>query len=270
MEQTNVIQCCFERYENKYFLTRAQYEAMLRAIEPHTQPDAYPRYTIHNLYFDTDTFQLARDSMEKPVYKEKLRLRSYGVVSNRDVVFLEMKKKMNGLVFKRRVDLPMEQAMAYLEQGTRPDCDGQILREIDWLRRCYELSPKAFIGYDREAYSGTEDAELRITFDTNILWRDVALDLRQQCESRLLLPADAILMEIKVPGPGPFWLARAMGELGIRKTSFSKYGTCYCRNLFFRPAEDEGIPAARYGHGRSAAAVLPNQLRAPALAAVSG
>ena len=232
---TQTIQSCFARYETKYLLTKKQYEGMLNGMAERTVPDVYPKYTINNIYFDTPNFRLIRDSLEHPEYKEKLRLRSYGRVQDGDTVFLEMKKKLNGLVFKRRIVLPMEEAAAYLERGDRPSDDNQICREIDWLRRCYELKPAAFIGYEREAWAGTEDPELRITFDTNLRWRKDALDLRAEDSGDVLGPPDAILMEVKFPGVCPLWLSRLMGELNIRRISFSKYGCCYRDYLMYQP-----------------------------------
>lgn len=233
MQQT--VQSCFARFETKYFLTKKQYAGMLAGMAAHTVPDVHPQYTIHNIYFDTENYQLIRDSLEKPNYKEKLRLRSYGRVAAGQRVFLEMKKKLNGVVYKRRIVLPIEEAMAYLEHGERPSDDNQICKEIDWMRRCYSLKPAAFIGYEREAYAGVEDAELRITFDTNLRWRRSDLDLRSEDVGEVLGPPYGILMEVKFPGVCPFWLGRLMSELGVRQTSFSKYGTCYAENLLYRP-----------------------------------
>ena len=242
----------FERHECKYLITPAQYEALKRGMAEHTAPDVHPRYTLCNIYFDTPDFRLIRDSLEKPAYKEKLRLRSYGLASRQDTVFLEMKKKLNGLVYKRRIDLPLYQAEDYLSQGTRPTDDNQICREIDWMRRCYDLSPRVFIGYDREAYSGTEDPELRITFDTGIRWRTEELDLSRSAEGEALDLGGKILLEVKFPGTAPFWLSRLMNELGIRRTSFSKYGEVYKRHLFYTPQAPDSVsvPAAQRGSDR--------------------
>ena len=246
------IRTCFERYETKYLITRAQYEALKRGMAAYTAPDVHPRYTISNLYFDTPDYRLIRDSLEKPTYKEKLRLRSYGPVSEEQTVFLEMKKKMNGVVFKRRIDLPLREARAYLAEGVRPTADNQICREIDWMRRCYDLSPVVFIGYDREAFSGTRDPELRITFDTNIRWRTEALDLSLSDRGELLDLEGRILLEVKFPGVCPFWLSRLLSELGIRRTSISKYGEVYKRHLFCRPKAPAvtPIPARKADTGR--------------------
>ena len=80
---TRPIQNCFERYEKKYFLSPEQQRQLLQAIGSHVKMDFYGRYTISNLYYDTPDWRLIRTSLEKPIYKEKLRVRSYGV--NRSV-----------------------------------------------------------------------------------------------------------------------------------------------------------------------------------------
>lgn len=246
------IRTCFERYETKYLITAAQYEALKRGMAAHTAPDVYPRYTISNLYFDTPDFRLIRDSLEKPTYKEKLRLRSYGLAREDQTVFLEMKKKMNSVVFKRRIDLPLREAKAYLDEGVRPTVDNQICKEIDWMRRCYDLRPVVYVGYDREAYSGTSDPELRITFDTNVRWRTEELDLGLSDRGQPLDLDGKILLEIKFPGVCPFWLSRLLSELDIRRTSISKYGEVYKRHLLYRPQSPAitPIPARKADAGR--------------------
>lgn len=256
MEQT--ITRCFARYETKYFLTKKQYAGMLAGMAARTAPDRHPRYTITNLYYDTPSFRLIRDSLEQPAYKEKLRLRSYGQVESGQTVFLEMKKKFNGVVYKRRLVFPIEEARAYLEQGERPQDDNQICKEIDWMRRCYDLKPAVFIGYEREAFAGIEDPELRITFDTDMRWRTDNLDLSAPYEGEVLGPPDAILMEIKFPGVCPFWLSRLLSELSIKRTSFSKYGSCYKEHLLLTP-QAPALPqlaAAKVGSRLAVSAAL--------------
>lgn len=225
------IQSNFQRFEKKYLLTQAQYAALLDGMSPYLQPDEYGRYTICNIYYDTDNYQLIRESLEKPVYKEKLRLRSYGVPGDGDNVFVELKKKFHGVVYKRRVVMAAAEAVEYLSGASRPSQEGQICREIDWFLNSYHPTPKAFIAYDREALAGREDPELRVTFDTNLRWRSSDLDLRCGDYGELLLPKEQILMEIKIPGAAPVWLGHLLSETGVFPTSFSKYGTCYRQNL---------------------------------------
>ncbi len=231
MIQKTKIQSSFQRFEKKYLLTQTQYAALLRAAEPYLRPDEFGRYTICNIYYDTDCYQLIRASLDKPVYKEKLRLRSYGVPSDGSDVFVELKKKFDGVVYKRRVVMEVSEAMDYLSGARRPRQEDQISHEVDFfLARCHPV-PKAFIAYDREALAGREDPELRVTFDTALRWRSTELDLRCGDHGALLLPQEQILMEIKIPGTAPMWLAHLLSSLAIYPTSFSKYGVCYTRHL---------------------------------------
>lgn len=220
------IQSCFKRYETKYLLRHEQYAAMLDGMAPYMKPDAHPRYSLSNVYYDTEHFDLIRTSLEKPVYKEKLRMRSYGVPGSRDTVFVEIKKKFDGVVYKRRITMPMQDALRYL-CGARKGDGSQISHEIDWFLRFYQPVPKAFIAYDREAYAAADGGELRITFDTDLRARSNDVDLRLGDHGVPLLSDNLYLMEIKIPGAAPLWLSRLLSENGIYSTSFSKYGAYY-------------------------------------------
>ena len=220
------LQTCFRRYEKKYLLTKAQYLAVRLGMAAYMKPDAHPRYSITNIYYDTEHYDLIRASLGKPVYKEKLRLRSYGVPDNRDDVFVEIKKKYDGVVYKRRVTMPMQDAARWL-QGTAEGNSSQISREIDWLLRVNRPEPKVMIAYDREAWAASDGGELRITFDTALRARENDVDLRCGDHGVPLLSDDRILMEIKIPGAAPLWLSRLLSENHIFPTTFSKYGTFY-------------------------------------------
>lgn len=223
-------QSVFKRYEKKYLLSLAQYKALRSALEAWMQPDEYGLHTISNIYYDTDDYRLIRGSIAKPVYKEKLRLRSYGVPTADDTVFLELKKKFDGVVFKRRAAMPLWQAAQYLQTGQKPR-DEQILREIDWFLQSYPLSPKVFICYDRIALFGRADHELRVTFDTNIRCRQTMLALDKGAWGAPLLPDGQVLMEIKIHSAMPLWMAELLSVLCIYPCSFSKYGNCYTKML---------------------------------------
>ena len=221
------VQSCFARCEKKYMLTRTQCDALLARIGPYLKADRYPVYTICNLYYDTADYRFIRASLEKPVYKEKLRVRSYGVPGEADSVFVELKKKFDGIVYKRRVTAELPLVEPFLAGLLDRDAFGQIGREIEWFQRCNRTAPKVFIGYDRTAFAGLDEPELRVTFDNRLRWRDTKLDLACGDYGRLLLPEDAVLMELKLPGACPLWLSRALCELSLYPTSFSKYGECY-------------------------------------------
>ena len=216
----------FQRVEVKYLLTPEQYSAIRRGMEPYVKPDVYSHYTICSIYCDTADYSLVRASLDKPVYKEKLRLRSYGVPGSRDTAFVELKKKYDGVVYKRRVTVNAAQAADCISVG-KLRRDDQISREINWFLHVWQPMPAAFIGYDREAWAGTEEPELRITFDTNLRGRSEDLDLRAGDYGRLILPRETILMELKFTGGAPLWLSHLLSENGVFSASFSKYGTYY-------------------------------------------
>ena len=220
------IQNSFQRVEAKYLLNPHQYRALRRGMADHVRPDVYSHYTICSIYCDTPDYRLIRASLEKPVYKEKLRLRSYGIPHSADPVFVEIKKKFDGVVYKRRVTVSAGEAEKAVRIGRLHRGD-QISREINWFLHTWPVTPVAYIGYDREAWAGAEEAELRITFDRNLRARNEDLDLCAGDYGELLLPEDSILMELKFEGGAPLWLTRLLSENEIYPTSFSKYGTYY-------------------------------------------
>ena len=221
----------FERVEKKYLLTKDKYEALLKAIEPYMTKDEYGLHTICNIYYDTPTYDLIRNSIEKPKYKEKLRVRSYGRPDKKDKVFIEIKKKYKGVVFKRRVSLTLEETERYLNNGIKPKKDNQILKEIDYFMNFYKPIPKVYLAYDRTAYFGKEDSNIRITFDQRIRSRQDDLSLGKGDYGDYLLDSNQYLMEIKVPLAMPLWLVHILSDLEIYPTSFSKYGNVYKQNL---------------------------------------
>jgi hypothetical protein len=221
------IQTVFERTEKKYILTLKQRKELLRLIDKYIKPDEYGESTVCSLYFDTDNSRLIRSSMEKPVYKEKLRLRSYSTPKADSNVFLELKKKYNGVVYKRRRTLKYNEAMDYINNHKMPD-NSQIMREIDWAMKFYKgIKPKMFIAYDRTAFYSKTDHELRITFDKNVRFRTNNLDLAKGHYGERILDPALCIMEIKALQTMPLWLTEALNELKIFPGSFSKYGTAY-------------------------------------------
>ena len=221
----------FKRYEKKYLLSRGQYETLFRELQDHIVPDAYHRSTVCSIYYDTDDYELIRRSIEAPVYKEKLRLRSYGVPDDDGTVFIELKKKYKGMVYKRRVPMGAKAAAAYLAGEAAPTESSQMTREIDWFLHENDVKPKAFIACDRYAWVDRENAELRITFDENLRWRTDRLDLTLGADGESLTGPGDVLMEIKIPGTAPLWLARLLSDQHVFPTSFSKYGTCYKNHI---------------------------------------
>ncbi len=218
----------FKRYEVKYLLNREQKLRVLAAMEPYMMPDKYFFATIRNLYFDTDNYRLIRHSMEKPAYKEKLRLRSYCQPDGENPVFVELKKKYAGVVYKRRLAMPLQQAMAWVCDGKPCPVSSQIADEINYFMAYYgALHPKVFLSYDREAYCCRDGGDLRVTFDTRILCRQDNLMLNADVGGVDILDADEVLMEIKTAGAIPLWMSQILTRERIFKTSFSKYATAY-------------------------------------------
>lgn len=237
-------QTVFCRIEKKYLLTAAQLAALWPVLSREgLRTDQYGRHTICNIYYDTPDYALIRTSLEKPVYKEKLRLRSYGVPGPGSTVFAEIKKKYRGVVYKRREALPLATAEAYLAGAPLPaGKHSQITREIDSFLSYWQPVPKVFLAYDRVALFSTVDPALRVTFDANIRWRtgNVALGAGD-AGAPLPLNGD-YLMEVKLPDAMPLWMAHAFSALGIYPASISKYGSCYTNCL--RPREQPAILAS--------------------------
>lgn len=234
-------QTVFKRYETKYFLTKEQEAQFLRRIEGKMAMDKYGEHNICNIYFDTPDFDLARRSIAKPVYKEKLRLRSYGVPEGpRSKVFVEIKKKFEGVVYKRREEMSLAEAEQYLYEGIHPEKDTQILREIDWFLKTNPVLPQVYLAYDRRAFAGIENPDFRLTLDRNIRARRSKLHLAEGSVGEAILPENVTLMEVKIPGVMPLWMAEILSDLKIYPASFSKYGTYYSKNreLFMSPVDN--------------------------------
>ena len=223
-----IYQANFKRYELKYIITLEQKERILEVMKPYMALDNFGRTTIRNIYFDTDTYRLIRRSIEKPAYKEKLRIRSYSKATCDSPVFVELKKKYKHIVYKRRLSMPEEKAMQWICEQKNPNLKNQISAEIDYFCKYYEtLHPSVFLSYEREAYYSFCGDDFRVTFDDNILCRQEGLSLTNDVWGTSIFPEHLVLMEIKCSGGIPLWMTHTLSEKHIYKTSFSKYGTAY-------------------------------------------
>lgn len=221
-------QTVFKRWELKYLLTRQQRELLVQAMKPYMVLDQFGHSIIRNIYYDTDTYRLIRNSLESPAYKEKLRVRSYGKATAYTDVFVELKKKYDSVVYKRRLALPEYQAEGWLDGSMSCPQQSQIGREIDYFLDFYEtLHPAVFLSYEREAFYPLDGGDFRITFDENILYRENDLSLESEVYGTPILGKGQILMEIKTAGGIPLWMTHFLTQQHIFKTSFSKYGTAY-------------------------------------------
>ena len=238
-------QTVFKRYELKYMLTIEQKKQIMKAMEPYMALDKYGRTTICNLYFDTEDYRLIRHSIEKPSYKEKLRVRCYrrdGELS--DKVFVELKKKYDHVVYKRRIAMPESEAMEWLFNRKQKEGQSQISSEVDYFMEYYKNPrPAIFLSYEREAYYAKDGSDFRVTFDDHILCREDRLSLKEAVGGTSLLEEDKVLMELKCSGGIPLWMTHILTELQVYKTSFSKYGTYYMNYIYPRLEEE-------FKHGR--------------------
>lgn len=231
-------QAVFKRYEMKYMMTRRQRMAVIEAMLPYMKLDDFGHTTIRNVYFDTDNYRLVRRSIEKPVYKEKLRIRSYKQVKAQDKVFIELKKKYDDVVYKRRESLSQLETLEWLVRDTPFPKATQIGNEIDYFFEMYQtLKPKVFLSYEREAFYALDGSDFRVTFDENILARQEELLLSQEVWGEPLIDEDQVLMEIKTSGGIPLWMTHVLTQEKIYKTSFSKYGTAYEKMICGRHTE---------------------------------
>ena len=230
----------FARKEIKFLLTEQQYQDFLPLLNHYMNPDKFcvggKEYGIYNIYYDTPDDFLIRESLEKPDYKEKIRLRSYlSPAQPEDTVFLEIKKKICGIVNKRRVTMTLAQAEAYLQDHIRPDLGGvylqeQVMDEIEEFRSRYAIEPKQYISYQRAAYFGKDDADFRLTFDRALTGRRSDISLRQQSYGDLLIPPQMRLMEVKISESMP--MRRNLQNCKCTKPVFpntEKHTKCMCR-----------------------------------------
>lgn len=237
-------QTVFKRYELKYMLTKEQKNKVLQAMEPYMELDKYGRTTIRNIYFDTDNYLLVRRSIEKPIYKEKLRIRSYSKANSDSTVFVELKKKYKHIVYKRRISLPEEEAMEWVLGEHHCHKDTQISEEVDYFLDYYKtLHPAVFLSYEREAFYSKDKSDFRITFDDTILCRQEDLSLESDVYGTPIISEGMVLMEVKCSGGIPLWLTHILSEEHIYKTSFSKYGTAYQTMIFPKLMQEAAINA---------------------------
>lgn len=226
-----MVQKVFNRIEKKYLLNEQQFQAVMKDMEQYMEKDQYGLHTIRNIYFDTESNELIRTSIEKPCYKEKFRVRCYGKPDSNSQIFLEIKKKYKGIVNKRRITMKRQEAQRYLLEGIQPEQMGQIEKEIDYFLKHYNLKPALYLAYDRIALFGREDPEFRVTFDQNIRSRREHLVLDDDTNTIPLLEEGYHLMEVKITDALPLWFVETLNRYEIRNVSFSKYGNIYMNNL---------------------------------------
>ncbi len=216
----------FKRYEKKYILSTEERDRLTDALGEKLIGDEYMNSLVQNVYYDTPDFRLIRESIEKPLYKEKLRLRGYNTIDDSTEVYLEIKKKYDGVVYKRRERMRLDNAEAFIRERDK-DGGNQIGRELKWFIEYYDrLMPAVYLGYERVAYRLPENG-VRVTFDGNIRFRTENVSLTEGFYGKELLEPDRVIMELKAPGAIPLYFVRLIEDMGILPTSYSKYGTAY-------------------------------------------
>lgn len=215
----------FRRIEKKYMITKEQYTNVKEQIKDKMIEDEHGKSTICNLYLDTEEFELIRHSITKPIFKDKIRLRSYNIPNENSNIYLEIKRKYDGVVSKRRIEIKLNEFHEYLKNEMIGE--NQVRKELEYYFKHYGLRPTMFVSYDRRAYYSKEDRDFRLTFDENILARDYDLEIEKGIYGTNILEKDKCIMEIKTLGAIPIWFVKILDELKICPCGFSKYGEAY-------------------------------------------
>ena len=216
----------FRRVEKKYVINKKQYEALQKAMQDKMVEDEHGKSTIYNVYYDTEQYDLIKHSISKPIFKDKVRIRSYNAPTQNSKVYLEIKRKYDGIVSKRRIQTSLE---TFYESFKSPKetAKGQVEKELTYYFKHYHLIPTMFLSYERNAYYEKGNSDFRITFDTNIIARDYDLQMEKGNYGTVILGKDNYVMEIKTLGAMPIWFVHLLDELNIYPAGFSKYGEAY-------------------------------------------
>ena len=216
----------FRRIEKKYILTREQYLFLKEAIKEKMIEDEHGKSTICNIYFDTEQYDLIRHSTTKPIFKDKVRLRSYNIPTLESNTYLEIKRKYDGVVSKRRIVMTLNQFYRYMNKEIQIE-DNQVKKELDYYFEHYKLRPTMFLSYYRRAYYDKENRDFRLTFDSHILAREYDLELEKGNYGTHIFEKNKYIMEVKTLGAIPMWFVKLLNELTICPCGFSKYGEAY-------------------------------------------
>ncbi len=221
----------FKRVEDKYIMTKKQAARFMELCSSHLKEDTYFRYTVRSVYFDSERSDLVIRSLMKPDYKMKLRLRSYCDPQGDTPVFLETKKEFEDIIYKRRIGLSYDEAIAYLDYGIPHHVKNNTADEIDYLLNYYNLSEKVMIAYDRECYASKTEDDVRITFDSNVRYRIDGFSMVLDGSEKRLTDEDTVVMEVKAMDRYPLWLTKTLSAMKLYRGSFSKYGKIYTENF---------------------------------------
>ena len=226
----------FKRYERKYMITAEKLERIMPTLLEHMELDPFciggNEYRIYSIYYDTPNHDVIRQNSSKPVYKEKMRIRSYYDRKGLDdKVFMEIKKKSEGVGNKRRIKLRIREIEPFVNEGILPETKDylstQVAKELQYFLKMNKVQPALYVQYDRLALFGKEDKNFRMTFDRNLRTRRSHFILGESEEDEFLLPENTYIMEIKILGAMPLWLTKLLSENELFSHGFSKYGARY-------------------------------------------
>ena len=229
------MQYIFERHEKKYLISKEQAEDLQKIFSQYMDADKYGEYLVQNIYFDNDNWDVIRKSTEKPLYKEKMRLRCYDLPNKESKVFFELKKKFDGTVYKRRCAIPFGDLLFRPVIEIAEQQESQIMKELYFYMMKNMVEEKAYISYKRKAFNGSEKSKLRVSFDSDIRFRLDNMNFLNPKLGSLVLPQDKIVLEIKALGAMPLWMAGLLSEYKIFPVAFSKYGTSYTDFIIKEP-----------------------------------
>lgn len=224
----------FSRYELKYLIPFHLYEELSQILKTRMVYDKYGdsegKYNIISLYFDSADKKIYYETRNKRKYRQKLRLRIYNKATLEDNAYFEVKKKYKNRVNKRRTSIKLEHAYQYIDNllGKHDEIsvsNQQIFGEIDSFRTLYNLVPENIVSYDRQAFVGVDDPDLRVTFDYNLRCRKDDLHIEHGPHGTHFVDPNMVVLEVKVDYSVPLWLSRILSELGCRKGSVSKFCT---------------------------------------------
>lgn len=232
----------FTRREQKYLITKQQYQALIKKLNYRMRPDLNGidgRYTVTSLYFDNEDRDIYYETKNRLRFRQKLRLRVYDDTDINGTAFFEVKQKHNKVVNKRRMILPLQEAYRYLSYSPGESREGyetsntQVLREIDHFRWLYQLEPEMIVSYDRHALHEIDNPDLRITFDFNMRTRNDNFAVEDGPYGDNFVDTDLVILEVKVDDSVPLWLTRILQEVQCDQRGASKF----CTSLEFLNGE---------------------------------
>jgi hypothetical protein len=222
------------RHECKFVVPEDVAQHVLRRAAPFVAPDPFAQrsadhtYTIASLYFDDARRALYRETVEGLALRYKLRVRSYSD-DPAVPVFVEIKRRLDRVV--QKVRCPIARALlpdVVAGRAVAPDGASQAqlaaLREFQRLLAQRRATPRAVVRYQRQAYVGFDDPELRVTVDRRLCALDTDEPaVRIEQPGFVAVPGRGVILELKFTDRMPPWMLGAVHACELRRDSYSKY-----------------------------------------------